>query len=106
MEAAIIISILGTLGTLFSAVIAGMFNHLKTKSDNQLKSTETVLKAQGDLIDKMSKQIENQATQIESQSEEIGKQHSLINSLYDKINELETVIVGYKRKLTSFDPKD
>ena len=106
MDATIIISILGTLGTLFSALIAGLFSHLKTKSDNQLKSTETVLKAQGDLIDKMSKQIENQATQIEHQSEEIDKQHTLINSLYEKINELESLIIGYKHKLNLLDPKD
>lgn len=103
MEAAVIISILGTLGTLFSAIIAGMFNHLKTKSDSQLKSTETVLKAQGDLIDKMSKQMETQATQIEHQSDEIAQQHSLIRSLYEKINELELVILGYERKVSKFD---
>lgn len=103
MEAAVIISILGTLGTLFSAVIAGMFNHLKTKSDNQLKSTETILKAQGDLIDKMSKQMETQATQIEHQSDEIAQQHTLIRSLYEKINELELVILSYKSKLGKSD---
>lgn len=106
MEATIIISILGTVGTIFSALMAGMFSHLKTKSDNQLKSTETVLKAQGDLIDKMSKQLEVQGTQIEHQSEEIIKQHGLINSLYEKINELEIVITGYQMKFGKLDRED
>lgn len=106
METAIVISILGTLGTLFSAIIAGIFSHLKTKSDNQLTSTETVLKAQGDLIDKMSKQLEVQSTRIEHQSEEIAKQHTLINSLYEKINELEGLITGYQKRFGKLDHKD
>lgn len=106
MEVAIIVSILGTVGTLVSALMAGLFSHLKTKSDNQLQSTETVLKAQGDLIDKMSKQLEVQGGQIEHQSEEIIKQHGLINSLYEKINELEIVITGYQMKFGKLDRED
>lgn len=105
MEATIIISILGTVGTLFSAIIAGMFGHLKTKSDNQLKSTETVLKAQGDLIDKMSHQLEIQADQITHQSEEIARQHDVINSLSEKVSELNLIVSGYKFRYGTLDPE-